>query len=87
LFVAFTFREGIMFKQWWVGSPEKNTVWEYTSAGDVRIADCTSKVLTIDAQRDNAKMIALAPQMYDIIKTLAPYEPEAMDIVKQMEGI
>jgi hypothetical protein len=32
-------------------------------------------------------MIAFAPQMYDLIKSLAPYEPEAMDIVKQVEGI
>ena len=76
-----------MFKQWWIGSPDKTTVWEYTQAGDVRIADCASKVLTIEAQRENARMIALAPQMYDIIKTLAPYEPEAMDLVKQVEGI
>jgi len=76
-----------MFKQWWVGSPEKNTVWEYSSIGDVMIADCTSKVLTIQAQRDNARMIANAPQMYEIIKLLAPYDADAMDIVKQVEGI
>ena len=77
----------MMFKQWWVGSPEKNTVWEYTSAGDVRIADCSSKVLTIDAQRENARLIANAPQMYEIIKTIAKDNPNAMDIIKQVEGI
>jgi hypothetical protein len=76
-----------MFKQWWVGSPEKNTVWEYSSIGDVMIADCTSKVLTIQAQRENARLIANAPQMYEIIKTLAMDNPNAMDIVKQVEGI
>jgi len=76
-----------MFKQWWVGSPEKNTVWEYSSIGDVMIADCTSKVLTIQAQRENARLIANAPQMYEIIKTLAKDNPDAMDIVKQVEGI
>lgn len=76
-----------MFKQWWVGSPEKNTVWEYSSIGDVMIADCTSKVLTIEAQRENARLIANAPQMYEIIKTLAMDNPDAMDIVKQVEGI
>ena len=76
-----------MFKQWWVGSPHKNTVWEYSSIGDVMIADCTSKVLTIEAQRENARLIANAPQMYEIIKTLAKDNPDAMDIVKQVEGI
>lgn len=76
-----------MFKQWWVGSPEKNTVWEYSSIGDVMIADCTSRVLTIEAQRENARLIANAPQMYEVIKTLAMDNPNAMDIVKQVEGI
>ena len=75
-----------MFKQWWIGSPDKTTVWEYTKAGDVRIADCSSKVLTMEAQRENARMIAFAPQMYELIKVLAPYEPDAMDIVKRVEG-
>jgi len=76
-----------MFKQWWIGSPDKTTVWEYTSAGDIRIADCASKVLTLEAQRENARMIAFAPQMYELIKVLAPYDADAMDIVKQVEGI
>ena len=76
-----------MFKQWWVGSPEKNTVWEYSSIGDVMIADCTSRVLTIEAQRENARLIANAPQMYEIIKLIAMDNPNAMDIVKQVEGI
>lgn len=76
-----------MFKQWWVGSPEKNTVWEYSSIGDVMIADCTSRVLTIEAQRENARIIANAPQMYEIIKTIAMDNADAMDIVKQVEGI
>ena len=76
-----------MFKQWWIGSPDKTTVWEYTSVGDVRIADCSSKVLTIDAQRENARLIANAPQMYEIIKTIAKDNPNAMDIIKQVEGI
>jgi len=76
-----------MFKQWWIGSPDKNTVWEYTSAGDVRIADCSSKVLTLEAQRENARLIANAPQMYELIKVLAPYDADAMDIIKQVEGI
>ena len=74
-------------KQWWIGSPNKNTVWEYTAIGEVMIADCTSRVLTVDAQRQNAKLIAHAPQMYELIKMLAPYDAEAMDIVKQVEGI
>jgi predicted proteasome-type protease len=76
-----------MFKQWWVGSPDKNTVWEYSSIGDVMIADCTSKVLTIEAQRENARLIANAPQMYEIIKLIAKGNADAMDIVKQVEGI
>jgi predicted proteasome-type protease len=76
-----------MFKQWWVGSPEKNTVWEYSSIGDVMIADCTSRVLTIQAQRENARLIANAPQMYEIIKLIAKGNADAMDIVKQVEGI
>lgn len=76
-----------MFKQWWVGSPDRITVWEYTSIGDVMIADCSSKVITIQAQRDNARMIANAPRMYELIKDLAPYDADAMDIVKQVEGI
>ena len=76
-----------MFKQWWVGSPHKNTVWEYSSIGDVMIADCTSRVLTIEAQRENARLIANAPQMYEIIKLIAKGNADAMDIVKQVEGI
>jgi predicted proteasome-type protease len=76
-----------MFKQWWVGSPHKNTVWEYSSIGDVMIADCTSRVLTIQAQRENARLIANAPQMYEIIKLIAKGNADAMDIVKQVEGI
>jgi hypothetical protein len=76
-----------MFKQWWVGSPDKNTVWEYTSIGDVLVADCTSRALTIQAQRSNARLIANAPRMYEVIKSIAMDNPEAMDIVKQVEGI
>jgi len=76
-----------MFKQWWVGSPDRNTVWEYTSIGDVMIADCASKALTIQGQRENARLVANAPRMYEIIKSIAMDDPDAMDIVKQVEGI
>ena len=62
-------------------------MWEYSSIGDVMIADCTSKVLTIEAQRENARLIANAPQMYEIIKLIAKGNADAMDIVKQVEGI
>jgi hypothetical protein len=75
------------FKQWWIGKPNRNTVWEYTAIGDVLVADCTSKVLTVDAQRQNARLIAQAPQMYELIKKLAPHDADAIDIVKQVEGI
>ena len=51
------------------------------------IADCANKSLTLDAQRANARLIANAPQMYEIIKRLAPDDDMCMDIVKQVEGI
>jgi len=76
-----------MFKQWWVGAPNKTTVWEYTSQGDVMIADCQNKTLTLEGQRENARLIANAPRMYEIVKVLAYYDADAMDIVKQVEGI
>ena len=72
---------------WWLGAPAKTTVWEHTATEDVLIADCSSKVLSFETQRLNARLIANAPRMYEIIKVLAPYDADAMDIVKQVEGI
>jgi len=74
-------------KLWWVGAPDRTTVWEYTAQGDILVADCKNKSLTLEGQRENARLIANAPRMYDLIKDLAPYDADAMDIVKQVEGI
>jgi hypothetical protein len=56
---------------------EAASVWMHTEQGEVMIADCHSKVLTTEAQRLNAKLMAASPEMMDALRDLAKYIPDA----------
>jgi hypothetical protein len=43
------------------------TVWELGPNGNILVADCTNKKLTIATQRLNARLCAAAPAMADIL--------------------
>jgi hypothetical protein len=68
-----------MFKQahhanWFMGGKEGsngNTVWAtHPTAGQVRIADCNSKTLTLACQRDNARLISFALDMLYMLEDI-----------------
>lgn len=61
------------------------TVWGYwTEHGRSLVSNCANKNLPTATQRANAKLIAIAPQMYEIIKRL-PFDTEAEMLVRYME--
>ena len=62
------------------------TVWGYPNKyGRPLIANCTNKNVPIATQRANARLIAIAPQMFELIRQMVDNE-EAMELVKFMEA-
>ena len=57
-------------------------VWDYE--GQTIVASCSSKNLPIATQRANARLIAIAPQMFEIIKGLHGNDG-AESLVRYME--
>ena len=64
----------------WVAN--NTTVWDYE--GQTIVALCTSKNLPTATQRANARLIAIAPLMFEIIKGLHGNE-RAQSLVRYME--
>ena len=62
---------------------QNSTVWDYE--GQSIIASCTSKNLPTATQRANARLIAIAPQMYEIIQKMHG-NAEAQMLVRYMEA-
>ena len=60
---------------------QNSTVWDYE--GQSIIASCTSKNLPTATQRANARLIAIAPQMYEIIRKMQSEGAQAL--VRYME--
>ncbi len=61
------------------------TVWGYEGAfGQPQVASCVNKNQPMATQRANARLISIAPQMYEIIQKLHGNE-EAMRLVQYME--
>ncbi len=62
------------------------TVWGYmTEHGRSLVSNCANKNLPTATQRANARLIAIAPQMFEIIKTLTAND-EAKMLVRYMEA-
>lgn len=60
------------------------TVWGYPEEGGYpQVANCKSLSLPLATQRANARLMSLAPQMFEIIQTLHN-NPEAQAIVRFM---
>ena len=72
-----------MFKQTtpypWVA--QNFTVWDYE--GQTILASCDNKNLPLATQRANARLIAIAPQMYEIIQKMQSEDAKAL--VRYME--
>jgi hypothetical protein len=67
------------------GLQTSNSVWGYENDyGIPMVADCHNKNTPLATQRANAKLIAIAPQMYEIIQTMHG-NSEAMALVAYME--
>ena len=60
------------------------TVWGYENEhGQPQVGSCVNKSLPTATQRANARLIAIAPQMYEIIERLGT--DEAKSLVRYME--
>ena len=66
------------------GMTTSNSVWGYEGDhGIPLVADCFNKNTPVASQRANARLIAIAPQMYEII--LKMQSEEAQALVRYME--
>jgi len=62
-----------------------STVWGYENEhGQPQVGSCVNKNLPTATQRANARLIAIAPQMYEIIQKMHGND-EAMRLVAYME--
>lgn len=62
------------------------TVWGYEGTfGQPQVASCVNKNQPMATQRANARLIAIAPQMFEIIQRLHNNE-EAQALVRYMEN-
>ena len=70
---------------WTTGqSLDQNTVWGYEGKyGTPLVCHCFSKMSPLLTQRANARLISIAPQMYEIIEKLGTDEAKAL--VRYME--
>jgi hypothetical protein len=60
------------------------TVWGYeTEHGQPQVGSCVNKNLPTATQRANARLIAIAPQMYEIIQKMQSEDAQAL--VRYME--
>lgn len=67
------------------GMTTSNSVWGYEGEhGIPLVADCFSKNTPIATQRANARLIAIAPQMYEIIQKMQSEDAKAL--VRYMES-
>ena len=68
------------------GMTTSNSVWGYEGDhGIPLVADCFSKGTPIATQRANARLIAIAPQMFEIIRGMINND-DAMRLVRYMEA-
>ena len=62
-----------------------STVWGYENEhGQPQVGSCVNKNLPTATQRANARLMAIAPQMYEIIQKMHG-NAEAMSLVAYME--
>jgi hypothetical protein len=54
-----------------------NTVWAKTTDGEVLVANCFSNVSSMITQQANAKLIALAPDMYMVLEDIKKHGLDA----------
>jgi hypothetical protein len=61
-----------------------STVWGYENEhGQPQVGSCVNKNLPTATQRANARLMAIAPQMYEIIQTMQNEQAQAL--VRYME--
>ena len=65
------------------GTTTSNSVWGYEGDHTSLVADCFNKNIPIATQRANARLIAIAPQMYEIIQKMQSEDAKAL--VRYME--
>ena len=69
----------------WIVGKRGKSVWGYENEwGRPLVAECHGKHTPIATQRANARLIAIAPQMYEIIQKMHG-NAEAMSLVAYME--
>lgn len=67
-------------------SVSRLTVWGYEGDyGIPMVSDCYSKNIPVATMRANARLIAIAPQMFEIIQGMVNNE-DAMRLVRYMEA-
>ena len=77
-----------MFKQitpypWMTGGSHVN-VWGYQGKyGQALVSKCENKDMPTATQRANARLISIAPQMFEVLMTLTDNQ-EAMELVRFM---
>jgi hypothetical protein len=57
-------------------SAQNSSVWDYE--GKTIVASCVNKNTPTATQRANARLIAIAPQMYEIIQKMQGEEAQAL---------
>jgi hypothetical protein len=68
----------------WIVGKRGKSVWGYENEwGRPLVAECHGKHTPIATQRANARLIAIAPQMYEIIQKMQ--SEEAQSLVRYME--
>lgn len=70
---------------WSTGNSQfKNTVWGYEGKlGQPLVAECASKMSPLRTQRANARLISIAPQMFEILQGLTDNEA-AQELIRYM---
>lgn len=65
----------------------KTAVWTHSAHGEILVADCTNKNVPLADQRLNARVIAAAPEMLELLKSIN-FEPDQLNHYREiLDGI
>ena len=68
----------------WMSGGSGLTVWGYQQKfGQPLICNCENKEIPVATKRANARLISIAPQMFEVLMTLTDNE-DAMELVRYM---
>jgi hypothetical protein len=58
----------------------KTTVWAHTQLGEILIADCTNRSMSMPSQRLNTRLITASPAMMELLEDIKNYlEPDHLN--------